>query len=79
MLFGFTLETLSPEFMAAMQLFRQKRRPPDVEFGCFAAFLMPSTDDEDLAVLKIGLGAAKGRNSKLTDIVMLLSKDDLFR
>jgi hypothetical protein len=55
-----------------VQVFEDRKYPPDKEFGCFAAVRGPTGSQwEEKALLRIHMGAAKGRTTMKADHVAL--------
>ena len=66
-------QKLRPLTIYELQMFKDPLTTPDKEFGCFAAFLgPPATQHESKALLRVDVGAAKGKAaSKNTPAVMI--------
>lgn len=61
-------------------MFNDPRRPPDVEFGCFAALYGPrGSAYEDQAVLRVDVGLGRTGRGKAMPIVVPMKRTDVAR
>ncbi|EIE24819.1 hypothetical protein COCSUDRAFT_36098 [Coccomyxa subellipsoidea C-169] len=73
--------TMHGAFLSGLrEVFHDPRRPPDVEFGCFAALYGPrGSAYEDQAVLRVDVGLGRTGRGKAMPIVVPMKRTDVAR
>ncbi len=71
---------LSEWAVLLLQVFNDPIRPPDVEFGCFAALYGPKGSAyEGQALLRVDIGAGRTGRGKAMPVVVPMSRADVAR